>query len=85
LQVDVNGDGGMEWHEFISFVIEMGASAKEKAQTADTISSYHPANVLDTQVGRRRPVCKPARRRRSVRRHASVVIDRASGTAAGWE
>jgi hypothetical protein len=51
LQVDVNGDGGMEWHEFISFVIEMGASAKEKAQTADTISSYHPANVLDTQVG----------------------------------
>ena len=48
----MNGDGGMEWHEFISFVIEMGASAKEKAQTADTISSYHPANVLDTQVGR---------------------------------
>ena len=79
LQVDVNGDGGMEWHEFISFVIEMGASAKEKAQTADTISSYHPANVLDTQVGLSAPTglqaARPpaSRRRRSVRRHASVV------------
>lgn len=45
-QIDVNGDGNMEWDEFTSFVVEMGMHSAEDSVNA--IQRYHPAPVEDT-------------------------------------
>ncbi len=45
-QVDINGDGSMEWEEFTSFIVEMGMSEDDHQPNA--ISKYFHAGVKET-------------------------------------
>lgn len=53
-QIDVNGDGSMEWDEFSNFIVETGI-AKQKKNFIDVIRSYHLSSsqvklVYDSEV-----------------------------------
>ncbi len=45
--VDINGDGGMEWEEFTGFVIDAGMNLADLSKI-DHIPEYCPSPVLDT-------------------------------------
>eukprot|EP00520_Triparma_pacifica_P014822 CAMPEP_0118634720 /NCGR_PEP_ID=MMETSP0785-20121206/1698_1 /TAXON_ID=91992 /ORGANISM="Bolidomonas pacifica, Strain CCMP 1866" /LENGTH=682 /DNA_ID=CAMNT_0006525715 /DNA_START=109 /DNA_END=2154 /DNA_ORIENTATION=+ len=45
-QVDINGDGSMEWEEFTSFIVEMGMSEHE--HQPDAISKFFFVNSRET-------------------------------------
>lgn len=38
-QIDINGDGSMEWEEFTSFIVETGLTAK--SHQPNSIQHYH--------------------------------------------
>jgi hypothetical protein len=44
-QIDINGDGTMEWSEFTTFIIETGKLARVNEPTS--VLSYRPAPYLD--------------------------------------
>ena len=45
-QIDVNGDGTMEWEEFTSFIVETGKTARE--HEPNSIQMYHASSWEDT-------------------------------------
>ena len=45
-QIDVNGDGTMEWEEFTSFIVETGM--KKADHNPNAIQMYHPSSWEDT-------------------------------------
>lgn len=45
-QVDINGDGSMEWEEFTSFIVEMGMS--EHDHQPDAISKFYFTDTRET-------------------------------------
>ena len=46
MQVDINGDGSMEWEEFTSFIVEMGMA--EHDHQPDAISKYYGTSQKET-------------------------------------
>jgi hypothetical protein len=46
-QVDVNGDGELEWEEFSSFVLEMGMNKIGASGNTDSIKEYKEGRVVD--------------------------------------
>ena len=49
-QIDINGDGTMEWDEFTSFIVEMGMASHD--HQPDAIQKYNYAGCKE--VGKRR-------------------------------
>ena len=48
-EIDVNGDGTMEWEEFSSHIIELGLLRKDRA-FHNIIKNYYPSeNIIDRQ------------------------------------
>lgn len=46
-EIDVNGDGTMEWVEFSNHIIELGLLRNDRS-FKDVIKNYHPAeNIKD--------------------------------------
>ncbi len=48
-EIDVNGDGTMEWDEFSNYIIELGLLRKDRTFT-NIIKNYYPSeNIIDRQ------------------------------------
>jgi hypothetical protein len=46
-EIDVNGDGTMEWDEFSNYIIELGLLRKDRTFT-NIIKNYYPSeNIID--------------------------------------
>lgn len=45
-EIDVNGDGTMQWEEFTEFLIDAGMVSREE-MSVDAVKKYHPSPLVD--------------------------------------
>jgi len=45
-EIDVNGDGTMQWEELTEFLIEAGMVSREE-MSVDAIKKYYPSSIQD--------------------------------------
>ena len=55
-QIDINGDGTMEWEEFTTYIVESGLRASAEGPTA--IQRYQPAKLWEDTSKHKQDIVK---------------------------